>query len=69
MLLFDGMPVLLRRSSLWRGAWIETRGHCVESQIPNVAPLYGEGRGLKQDSNSQDQRVQSSLLSMERGVD
>ncbi len=36
-----------RRSSLWRGAWIETwRFHSCRRSAP-VAPLYGEGRGLK----------------------
>ncbi len=36
-----------RRSSLWRGAWIETTSHHLNCAATTVAPLYGEGRGLK----------------------
>ncbi len=38
-----------RRSSLWRGAWIETRSGPGSEWWSSllVAPLYGEGRGLK----------------------
>ncbi len=37
----------LCRSSLWRGAWIETLPCSASSARKSVAPLYGEGRGLK----------------------
>ncbi len=35
------------RSSLWRGAWIETAPLLSGILPAEVAPLYGEGRGLK----------------------
>ncbi len=38
------------RSSLWRGAWIETLSSVVPPASENVAPLYGEGRGLKPEA-------------------
>ncbi len=38
---------LTRRSSLWRGAWIETDEALGVLEAKDVAPLYGEGRGLK----------------------
>ena len=37
----------LGRSSLWRGAWIETSFTRATTTLRFVAPLYGEGRGLK----------------------
>ena len=36
-----------RRSSLRRGAWIETEAAEPSAEIPEVAPLSGGGRGLK----------------------
>ncbi len=40
-------PESNRRSSLWRGAWIETVAGATVLNQCLVAPLYGEGRGLK----------------------
>ena len=57
------------RSSLWRGAWIETRMPLGELFERGVAPLYGEGRGLKPPGTVSEPVWMESLLSMERGVD
>ncbi len=57
------------RSSLWRGAWIETQSPTWATCSSGVAPLYGEGRGLKPCSFPFSFDVYPSLLSMERGVD
>ncbi len=58
-----------RRSSLWRGAWIETGRPDADPAARCVAPLYGEGRGLKLCGNVLREAEIMSLLSMERGVD
>ncbi len=57
------------RSSLWRGAWIETLRSPAARRTGQVAPLYGEGRGLKRFVGRLVSAHCSSLLSMERGVD
>ena len=57
------------RSSLWRGAWIETTKCPPIGARRSVAPLYGEGRGLKPTEREISAPPWESLLSMERGVD
>ncbi len=59
------------RSSLRRGAWIETVCWFIQLLLPNwVAPLFGGGRGLKPELLCRlGSMPRSSLLSSEGGVD
>ncbi len=57
-----------RRSSLWRGAWIETSRLAPSAPAPQVAPLYGEGRGLKRDTGTVERLPAHRRSSLWRGA-
>jgi len=59
---------LIRRSSLSRGAWVETHRRSYRAARHRVAPLYRGERGLKHPLDGVPAPRQVSLLSIEGSV-